>query len=644
MSAFLDPALVARDGRKLKVLAICRISTLNQDQRSLDDQEASYRGWVAEHTRLPCELTPLKSQGSGECLDRQDYLHAIELVESRQYDLVITEDLARICRRVHAHIFCENCEDHDTRLIALNDHVDTGREDWRLGSFFAVMRHEAYNQDTSRRIRRTLRNRFSQGGVFQCAIYGYLKPKGAKGEDEVRKDPAATPIYEGWFKRLENGATYAEVADWLNAQAIAPGPHCRKPCWDGPMVARVTHNPILMGLRVRNAKISRRVNRTGRHRSVKAPPEERLERHCPHLAFFEQAYYERVVRMADRRNAKYRRKGADGTDTRKDVPKKRTVWPGQHLRCGVCGRAYYWTGLKQRRWIVCSGAQQYKCWNSLALNGGQAGRLLAGAILAEVQSLPEHDACFLDMVRGELEAARSQEGHRRQELQRRREELARQISRVTDAVAEMGGGRSLLEKLRSLEVEQEQVEEEAAALSRAPAPEVTLPSINRIKEAAAELFASFAAESPEVHRLMQNLIADLKVYPYRLCDGGAVVLRARFTLRLASLVPGTAASGGWEGWLRRGMQVDLFDPPQRAVYRERVVQMRASGMTERQVADQLGITQTAVQRAAALDRRMRQLRVTDPYQPVREPPDDYNKLRRHRHPRYRFVPLSDGAT
>src|SRR5262249_15587203 len=157
----------------------------------------------------------------------------------------------------------ENCEDHDTRLIALNDHVDTGREDWRLGSFFAVMRHEAYNKDTANRIRRTLRNRFSQGGVIQFIVFGHIKPPGAKSDTELRKDPAAEPIYDEWFRMLENGATFAEVADWLNAQGIPPGPFSRQKHWDGKMVGRVTKNPILKGVRVRNAKVSRRVNKTG---------------------------------------------------------------------------------------------------------------------------------------------------------------------------------------------------------------------------------------------------------------------------------------------------------------------------------------------------------------------------------------------
>ena len=65
----------------------------------------------------------------------------------------------------------------------------------------------------------------------------------------------------------------------------------------------------------------------------------------------------------------------------------------------------------------------------------------------------------------------------------------------------------------------------------------------------------------------------------------------------------------------------------------------ALGMTENEAAHQLGVTKTAAQRAAALDRQMRDLGLDDPYVPVLEPPDDLPKLRRHRHSRYRFEPF-----
>ena len=83
-----------------------------------------------------------------------------------------------------------------TRVIAINDHLDTANENWPILSGFATIRHEQYNVDTGRRIRRTLRNRFQQGGIVQTVTYGYFKPAGAKTDAELQKMAAAEPIVE----------------------------------------------------------------------------------------------------------------------------------------------------------------------------------------------------------------------------------------------------------------------------------------------------------------------------------------------------------------------------------------------------------------------------------------------------------------
>jgi hypothetical protein len=87
--------------------------------------------------------------------------------------------------------------------------------------------------------------------------------------------------------------------------------------------------------------------------------------------------------------------------------------------------------------------------------------------------------------------------------------------------------------------------------------------------------------------------------------------------------------------------VDLFKPPEPVRFRERVIALRAAKLTERQAAEQLGITITNAQRAADLQRQMMAQGIADPYFPVTSPPDDYAKLRRHKHPRYQFRPHPD---
>jgi DNA invertase Pin-like site-specific DNA recombinase len=482
MTVSLDPPLTPKSGRTLKVLGVARISTEHQDKRSFDDQKNKMREYVGNSYAGPVDWQFIASQGSGETLDRVELFQAEQLIESGGFDLLIAEDLARICRRKRAYDFCELCVDSQTRLIAINDRVDTAQDGWEDGAFISTWHHERSNRDTSQRIRRSLRNRFMQGGVVQTTVFGIVKPPGAKTDGDLYKDPAAQPVYDEVFRRLEQGANFSGVADWLNARQVPLPSYARSARWTCSLLSQLIHNPILKGVRVRNKKMSKRINETGRRRSVAAPAGERLERHCPHLAFVDPDRYDRLIRLLDRRNGKYKRKGSDGVDPRKGVPKKRSAWPGQHLRCGVCGRIFHWTGVGPRKMMTCSGAATYRCWNSLLLNGATATRKLTEAIFAAVVALPDFDETFQEKVRREAGAVRDRQAARRQELTRLVDACAGQVARVTDAVAESRGSRSLLEKLRELEAQQVDLEQERAALDRAPAPRVELPAAEELKE------------------------------------------------------------------------------------------------------------------------------------------------------------------
>ena len=635
----MDPPLTPKNGHTLQVLAICRISTIHQDERSLADQEASHRKWLTEHTDFPFEVRVLASRGSGECLDRSDLLDAVALVESGRYDLVITEDLARICRRVQAHIFCETCVDADTRLVATSDHIDTGQDGWEIPSYFAVMRHETYNRDTARRIRRSLRNRFSQGGVLRCPIFGYIVPEGAKTDDEMRRDPDAEPIYDEWFRMLEEGATYAEVADYLNANNVPTGPSCRLPRWTGPMVSRVTHNPLIKGLRVRNKKISKRINKTGRRKSVNAPPEERLERHCPDLAFIAPDRYDRVIHLLDKRNAKYRRNLKNGRDPRANVSKKRTRWPGQHINCGVCGRLFVYGGHGQRDRLVCSGAKNYQCWNGVTVDGPLARERLSTSIHQALRQIPSFDSDLMRALEKECTAS-SQECLRKTKAMRQRiDAITREIDNVVGALRKVGHSDRLGNELISLEHERSELLDQLDATQLGARSRVQVPTPEQVRTLADEEFGRLSVESDEFARLMRRLIPQIYVFPVQLIGGSAIGLCASFVVFGSELCESAAAiPPAVKRHLESRICINLFDPPQREQYREDVVRMRASGMREQEVADRLHITKTAAQYAAALQRTMDANGIADPWQPVTEPPSN-GRMKRHRHKRYKFEPL-----
>ena len=168
----LHPPLFARDRRTLRVLIVARISTIHQDARSLDDQEALCRRWIEDHYDGPVEFEVIATRGSGERLDRAELRQIEDRIASRELDGLITEDLGRIVRRAHAVTVGENCEDDGVRLISVNDRIDTGQENWRTLAFFHTLHHESHNVDTAQRIRRSLRPRFQSGGVVQSVICG----------------------------------------------------------------------------------------------------------------------------------------------------------------------------------------------------------------------------------------------------------------------------------------------------------------------------------------------------------------------------------------------------------------------------------------------------------------------------------------
>ncbi|HEY7327589.1 MAG TPA: recombinase family protein [Gemmataceae bacterium] len=247
-------------------------------------------------------------------------------------------------RGSHAVLLCGIAVDHGTRVLAPNDFIDTADDNWEEDVMDACRQHVGHNAHTSKRLKHELMNRFTKfGGATACEIYGYIKPPGSRTYDEWKKDPAATPIYEEWKRRLLGSRNCSAVADWLNQQGVPTGKYARRKSWDGPMVRRITANPLLKGMPSRGLKHTVKHHETGRRVSVKNPNGPSFYE-CPHLAFWTVAEFDELNALLDRSNQHFKRKWVNGTDPLLHVPRKRTRIPGQHARCWYCGRQYVWGG------------------------------------------------------------------------------------------------------------------------------------------------------------------------------------------------------------------------------------------------------------------------------------------------------------
>jgi len=607
-----------------------------QKEASLEDQLDHGKSVVQELYPGPSEFEVLSTTGKGERKDRPELKELDGFIRSRKFDVLVAEDLGRIIRGAEAVKICGLAVDHGVRVISPNDCIDTADESWEEDVISACRDHVGHNAHTSKRIKKKLMNRFIKyGGAPGRPIWGYIIPPDAKTYNDWRKDPNATEIYIAWFEKLLLHGNCSDIADWLNAKKVPPGPYAENDRWDGRMVRRVTANSLLKGMPARGQKHTIKQHEYGRRIAVKNPHGPTYFE-CTHLAHVPTELFDTVNAKLIEQNRGLGRKTVDGDDPRYRVLKKRTRWPGQHILCGVCGRFMYWGGHGQNEHMMCAGVREYACWNTATFDGVVAGAKLIQSFLSVVESLSGYDEAFLAAIQ---KTVSERSGHRTERLQIAEQNVKkyqRELTNLMDGVARMGFCDALESRVRETETELKQATALRDRIVNEPITVPELPEIEALK-AVARRVTDLGFKDLEFCQTMKSLIPKLMIFPYRPRDGGHVVQRAVLSIDLAPLAGD--AEFILDGKLTAEQVVDLFDPPQRIQFLGSIVALKHHAKTEREIARELGITQPVVQRAAALHRKMVESGSDDAYESLLEPPDDDCKRAVHLHHRYEFRPL-----
>jgi site-specific DNA recombinase len=372
------PFVPKNPGRPLNVAVIGRIST---PQQHIENIEASYQ-YVQEYLgriyQGPVEIKLLGEQASGMRTDRATIREAEDLVAAGTVDLVIAEDLARIYRNPrHQYNFVQDCVDMDTRVICVGDGLDTADENWEIIMGAAALRHGLHIPDTRRRVWRTATHSFHKGGMVQKIRYGYRKlspeeaASGYFGSKDLRiaKRPECTPVIREMMQRVLRGEKYAAIAEWLETEGIEPGRYVKCGHWSARVVVDLLDDPILCGTRTFRDTIYRPIFKTGKHRPTKNTDPE--TEHCPGLAHLSPEEHQHLRQEIARRRAEQPR--TESQHNRRNIPRSRAIWPGQAMRCGVCGELMYCLGKYLKCKCVLQGRRP-SCWNHVQVSAELARR------------------------------------------------------------------------------------------------------------------------------------------------------------------------------------------------------------------------------------------------------------------------------
>ena len=172
---------------------LSRDDELNGESNSISNQKKLLEQYAKEHGFT--NLVHFTDDGiSGTRFDRPGFLAMMKEVESGKVGTILIKDMSRMGRDyLKVGQYMELLRQNNVRLIAVNENVDSFREDDDFTPFRNIM-NEWYARDTSKKIKSTFKAKGKSGKhVASTTPYGYLKDKDDpnvwKGRVEEIKDP-----------------------------------------------------------------------------------------------------------------------------------------------------------------------------------------------------------------------------------------------------------------------------------------------------------------------------------------------------------------------------------------------------------------------------------------------------------------------
>ena len=206
-----------------KITALyCRLSQEDMqagESESIQNQKLILQKYADEHHFFNTRFF-VDDGFSGVSFEREGLQSMLREVEAGNVATVITKDLSRLGRNylktgeLIEIIFPE----YEVRYIAINDGVDTARED----NEFTPLRNwfnEFYTRDTSKKIRAVKQAKAQKGERVNGEVpYGYIADPNDR--NHLIPDPETAHVVKQIFALYVGGARMCEIQDWLKENEI----------------------------------------------------------------------------------------------------------------------------------------------------------------------------------------------------------------------------------------------------------------------------------------------------------------------------------------------------------------------------------------------------------------------------------------
>lgn len=231
-----------------------------RESESIQNQRSLLQAY-AEREGFPVVGEYVDDGWSGTSFDRPRFQDMLRDMEQNRFEVVLVKDLSRLGRdyiqtgRYLELVFPE----HDVRLIAVGDGIDTARADTDLAPFRNVI-NEMYARDTSRKIRGALHTKMKAGKfIGNFAPYGYQKDP--QDRNHLIPDERAAATVRQIFAWAAAGKRPAEIARMLNERGepppavyrtlvhpeLNPDHYSKRKAWTSVGVSRMLQDMVYLG-------------------------------------------------------------------------------------------------------------------------------------------------------------------------------------------------------------------------------------------------------------------------------------------------------------------------------------------------------------------------------------------------------------
>lgn len=625
-------------GRKLRVVDYARYSTDEQNPLSIDDQYAAVQRLLNDENVSEFTLDHFRDEGiSGEIIQRPGIDQVRQGILQKRWDILVAEESSRLFRHPSGCLsFVEVAVDCGVRVICINDFIDTAEDDWQDALLDAQQHHRKSNKFTRRRIERAFLARWDIGAAVTWLRPGYRRrpsreatltePEQGPFYDEI--DPQFAPIVAEAFRRMAHREEPWLVVKYLNESGL---PRCEGATtgeWTEPVLFALIRCTLYRGVEEHSKLKTVRKFSGAKPEQVRNEPENVRTRPMPHLRIVQDGDWYRGNAWIDERNRK--KISVRGDDhPLKGIPRNSRQPLSELFVCGICGAKMYADGRNEGGYRCSSASKRKGCWNrATALRGithEAIGKAVAGQLL--------HDRHVLDAeIRQISQLATSDEAliSRVGDLRSIVDGRKRRKARIEEAIEKSDESiDTLVERLRQAEIELRIAVSDLEGAELALREKRSAPTPDQIMASIESTAGRLLTLDREVSILLKRLlIGPIRAVPYQQFESNKVVLRAAFTLRLASLVPAelvdfSAAEGINERQMvEREMLIDLFVPPTsiRHLRSYQHAKDKHPLMTIPHLADAVQLPEHIVRNASALAGRLQKQDLMDAYIELKEKP------------------------